>query len=128
MALLDTILPQLALTAVKLVGPTATLRVLNLGTYDPLAGTRSGAAAPTDYSVACTPPQSFGIRVNGTTILESDRIVFIPALDVSGAALPVTPKPGMQLLLNSETWTVFKVGEDVYAGALPALYPLHLRK
>lgn len=95
-------------TMIEKYGRTITIRRASAGTYDPATGTMSGST-DTDYTAKAVvmsaskgTVEAFDIRIQGGTLLESN----LRSLIVSAENLSITPQPGDQVIMDSETWSV----------------------
>ena len=76
------------------------------------------------YTRKVTPPAQWETRfVNGTTILDSDFQIYLPAKD-----LPFTPKLDMTLQMDSATFTVVHGPNPIYTGESVALWEMGVRR
>lgn len=113
--------PKAALQAIALVGKPVTLKVTTGGTYDP--GTQKVTGATTsNYAVKAVLEDYKAREIDGTRIRVGDRKYLIAA-----SGLTVTPAPGNVLVDGSDSLSVVTV-EVTYAGSVPALYTVQVRK
>jgi hypothetical protein len=126
MGLLDTILPNVVKTAIKLVGGDAVIRRTTTK-MDPATGSRS--AQVTDYPVPVSPPEEYSLKdIDGTNVLRGDFTVEMAAESFrdGDALLEVDPATDV-LVFNGKAFKIVDPG-PVYSGNRVASYVLQCRK
>ena len=100
-------------------GKPITLRRLEPASYSTATGQIT--ATVTDHAVRAVIEEYGAHQIQGL-VRQGDRKVLMAA---DGLAL--TPRPGDQIVLDGETFTAVRV-EGIFAGALPAVYTLQIRR
>lgn len=100
-------------------GKTVTLRRLEPASYSTATG--QVTATQTDHAVIAV-IEDYGAHQIQGLVRQGDRKALLAA-----DGLAVTPRPGDQLVLDGEAFTVVQV-EGTFSGALPAVFTLLVRR
>ena len=105
-------------------GKRVTWRTSTAGTFDPVTGLTTGAAASdmTLYAVETFFSQA---DIDGTVVLQGDRRFMLAAVDLTGAAI-AQPSAGDKLIVSSSTLSVVAV-KPLAPGDVAVFYEVHCR-
>lgn len=127
MGLLDGQLRGAAQQLIRLLGGTATLRIVTT-THTFTTDASSDTTVDTTIKISPPEPYSFG-RIDGTLVRSGDARCLVAAkdLEAAGVTLPAGTLQNVYLIIGSVTWNVVSVSQLV-SGDLAAAVEFQLRR